>query len=76
MKTIAPSQRLEAQPGGLPAASGYAPMPETNTRQAKDLPLWLYKGALWHVQSIPLEDRKTLLAHKLKSSEPHPLELA
>lgn len=53
-----------------------AQTPETSTRQTKDLPLWLYKGALWHVQSIPLEDRKTLLSHKLKNSTPHPLELA
>ena len=28
MKTIAPSQRLAAQPGGLPAASGYVTMEE------------------------------------------------
>lgn len=73
--SIAITQRAAATEGCAPSA-GYAPMPETNTRLAKDLPLWLYKGSLWHVQSIPLEDRKTLLAHKLKSSAPHPLELA
>ncbi len=52
----------------------YAPLPETNTRLAKDLALWDYKGALTYVQDIPMEDRKALLEHKLFKKGPHPLE--
>lgn len=48
----------------------------TEACPAKSLPLWLYRGALTHVQSIPEEDRKTLFAHKIHSDGPHPLEEA
>jgi len=44
-------------------------------RRGDDLAMWLYKGVLTHVQSIPWEDRKTLFAHRLKGNgQPHPLE--
>ena len=41
---------------------------------AKALPLWRYRGALTHVQSIPEDDRKTLFQHKLTGRGSHPLE--
>jgi hypothetical protein len=44
------------------------------THAATALPLWLYKGALTHVQSIPLEDRTELFKHKIHSVGSHPLE--
>jgi hypothetical protein len=55
------------------AMPGYAPVGREE-RRGNDLALWLYKGALTYVQHIPMEDRKTLLAHRLHSDGPHPLE--
>jgi hypothetical protein len=45
-------------------------------RKAKDIAMWMYKGAWTPVQSIPVADRTTLFTHKISKDwqTPHPLE--